>query len=110
MALERKSFAEAVFSLCATVPKGKVTTYKEIALALNTRAYRAVGQALKSNPVPVKVPCHRVVRSDGTLGGYCGVMNSRKKASLLRSEGVEVVSGRIADFEKRLHRFGRVAQ
>ena len=54
-------FNEKVYNLCRKIPKGKITTYKIIAEALNTRAYRQVGKALRNNPRPLKVPCHRVV-------------------------------------------------
>ena len=52
------------------VPKGKVTTYRELAHALGTKAYRAVGQAMNRNPQLVSVPCHRVIKSNGEVGGY----------------------------------------
>src|SRR3989344_5618681 len=94
-------FDEKVWALCRRIPRGKVTTYKEIALALGTKAYRRVGQALKRNPDAPHAPCHRVVASDGSLGGYCGKMNSWKKIALLRKEGVEVGEGKIEEFEKK---------
>ncbi len=95
-------FAEKVYFLVSKIPKGKVSTYKAIAKKLGGKGYRAVGNALRVNPNVVKVPCHRVVCSDGSLGGYCGVKNSRKKILLLRKEGVIVVGGRIKDFKKKL--------
>ena len=60
-------FNEKVYSLLRKVPKGKVTTYKELAEKLNTKAYRAVGQAMKCNPYAPEVPCHRVVSSSGKI-------------------------------------------
>ena len=51
-------------------PKGKISTYKQIANRLNTKAYRAVGNAMAKNPNPIIVPCHRVIKSDGHIGGY----------------------------------------
>ena len=96
-----KDFDEKVLGLVKKIPKRKVTTYSEIAKALDTKAYRAVGQTLKRNPNPIKVPCHRVVRSDGSVGGYAGQKVSKKKAQLLRKEGVIVSKGRID-----LERFG----
>ncbi len=86
--------AEEVWQLVAQVPQGRVTTYGAIAKALgNPAAARPVGQILKRNPFPEKVPCHRVVRSDGSLGGYQGNRPDkiRRKVLLLRSEGVKVV-------------------
>ena len=87
-------FQASVLELVSRVPKGKVTTYKELARALGRpRAWRAVANALARNPHPIKIPCHRVVRSDGEVGGY--KMGKRRKAKLLVQEGVEIRSGRI---------------
>jgi methylated-DNA-[protein]-cysteine S-methyltransferase len=61
-----------VYALVRCVPKGKVTTYKEIANKLDTAAYRAVGTILKNNPDIPNTPCHRVIKSDRSLGGYMG--------------------------------------
>ncbi len=97
------SFNENVWKLCSKVPKGKVTTYKEIAKALNTKAYRAVGNALNKNPDSSIIPCHRVVGSDGSLVGFAKGL--RKKAEMLRKEGIKVKDKRILDFEKALYRF-----
>ena len=63
-------FYRKVWDACSRVPNGKITTYKEIAHALHCNAYRAVGTALNHNPYAPKVPCHRVVNSDGNIGGY----------------------------------------
>ena len=98
-------FSELVWGLTKRVPKGKVTTYGEIARALGKpAASRAVGQALRNNPNPIAVPCHRVVRSDGSLGGYCGRAASLEKARLLKREGVLFKKNRI-DMKERTHRF-----
>ncbi len=87
-------FDEKVWAVTARVPAGRVTTYGEIARTLGSRAYRAVGGALRRNPYAPGVPCHRVVGSDGAITGYAhGV---EKKAALLRAEGVEVARGRVA--------------
>ena len=59
------------------------------------RASRAVGSALRANPTPIVVPCHRVVRKDGSLAGYGGAEGAARKAALLRKEGVAVVKGRV---------------
>lgn len=96
------SFQEKVYAVCKKIPKGKVSTYKDIAHKMGTRAYRAVGQALNKNPYAPKVPCHRVISSDGSLGGFAsGVKN---KARLLEKEGVKIVKKRIdlKRFRKRL--------
>ena len=86
------------------VPRGKVTTYRDLAHAVNTRAYRAVGQALKNNSHPIEVPCHRVIKSTGEVGGYAGYSTSDKKARLLKKEGVTITNGRI-DLDRFGYRF-----
>jgi len=91
-----------------TIPKGKVTTYRLIAKKLDTKAYRAVGNACRNNPYAPRVPCHRVVKSDGTIGGFAGKMSGKtvqRKAELLRKEGVQVKDGRIVNFERTLFKF-----
>jgi len=90
------------------IPKGRVTTYALLAKKLNTRAYRAVGNACRRNPYSPEVPCHRVVRSDGTIGGYGGKTSGKaveRKMRMLREEGVEVKDGRIVDFQKAVFGF-----
>ena len=99
------SFAESVYSLLRLVPKGKVTTYKTLAEKLGTKAYRAVGTAMKNNPYAPEVPCHRVVRSDGSIGGFMGKTTGEeieRKIALLKSEGVEVVGGKVVNFQQLL--------
>ena len=101
-------FNEKVWQMCKRIPKGKVATYKTIAKALHTTAYRAVGQALKRNPYAPTVPCHRVVASDGSIGGFMGKVKGRsisKKVRLLSREGVQIKNNKIIDFKKRLFRF-----
>jgi len=96
-------FDEKVWKLMEEIPKGRVTTYGLVAKKLNTKAYRAVGNACRRNPYAPRVPCHRVVRSDGTVGGFGGKTsgkNVKKKIQILRKEHVEIIDGRIADFEK----------
>ena len=99
----RNNFAERVWQLCKKVPSGKVTTYKEIAAAMNTKAYRAVGNALNKNPHSPVVPCHRVVGSNGDLVGFAHGL--KKKAELLRKEGIVINNCRIINFENVLYRF-----
>ena len=70
------------------IPKGKVATYKEIAINIgHPKAYRAVATACKLNPLPLKIPCHRVICSSGKIGGYSGKLNSIVKVKLLKKEG-----------------------
>jgi methylated-DNA-[protein]-cysteine S-methyltransferase len=95
------SFSDKVLGIVKKIPKGKVTTYKAIANKLGTKAYRAVGNALRGNKNPVIVPCYRVVNSDGTVGGYCGTKKSYKKTRLLRNEGIEIINNKI-DLKKYL--------
>ena len=81
-----KTFAEKVYEVVGKIPRGKVLTYKEVArLAGNKNASRAVGNILNKNHNP-KIPCHRVIRSDGKLGGYN--RGAKKKKEILKSEGV----------------------
>lgn len=90
------SFSEAVYDLLSKkVPKGKVTTYAALARALGTSAYRAVGTAMKNNSHMRSVPCHRVIPSNRTLGGYNG--GEPKKLALLQEEGIEFVDGKIPE-------------
>lgn len=79
-----KPFKEKVLEVVRKIPKGKTLSYKEVARrAGNPRAYRAVGNILNKNYNPA-VPCHRVIRSDGNIGGFRGGI--RKKLKLLRQE------------------------
>ena len=97
-------FQSKVYHLTKKIPKGKVTTYKRIAKKLRTNAYRAVGSALRHNE-HIKIPCHRVVNSGGSVGGYSGVKNSKKKIQLLKKEGIEIKNNKIENFKKVLFRF-----
>lgn len=101
-------FDARVWKLMEKIPKGRVTTYGLIAKKLNTKAYRAVGNACRKNPYAPRVPCHRVVKSNGTIGGFGGKTsgkNIEQKIQLLRKENVDVRNGRIVDFERVLFRF-----
>jgi len=80
------SFKEKVLRVVTQIPKGKTLSYKEVARrAGRPRAYRVVGNILNKNYDP-KIPCHRVIRSDGSVGGYN--RGSRKKIQILKKEGV----------------------
>lgn len=92
------AFQEKVYAITRRIPRGKVTTYAAIAHALGHTGYRSIGQALTRNQDAPRTPCHRVVNSDGTIGGYA--FNVRKKIQLLESEGVRVTNGKIVDFEQ----------
>ncbi|WP_455364080.1 MGMT family protein [[Eubacterium] cellulosolvens] len=102
------SFDEKVWRLMKEIPTGKVTTYKLIAEKIGCKAYRAVGNACRRNPYAPVVPCHRVVKSDGGIGGFGGKTSGakiKKKIALLRKEGVEVKNEKIVNFKRILHRY-----
>lgn len=92
-------FQERVLRAECGIPRGRVSTYQRIARHIGSpRGARAVGAALAGNPFPIMIPCHRAVRSDGTLGGYQGGL--RMKRSLLEREGVFFApSGRVVTGE-----------
>jgi methylated-DNA-[protein]-cysteine S-methyltransferase len=84
-----RGFGRRVLEETAGIPFGVLATYREVATrAGSPRASRAAGNALAANPVPIVVPCHRVVHSGGGLGGYTGGLD--RKITLLRLEGVDV--------------------
>ena len=94
-----------VYQLLSKVPKGKITTYGDIARALGNNGSRAVGNSLNKNPFAPTIPCHRVVLSDGRVGGYAGGLEMKLK--LLSEEGIVVENGKVKDFEAQkvsLHR------
>jgi len=108
--MSNKSFNERIYELTKKIPKGKVTTYKILAEAIGTKAYRAVGNAMNKNPYGIlncrskyMVPCHRVVDSKGYLHGFAHGL--KKKAELLRREGIKIKNNKIVDFENILFRF-----
>ena len=89
-------FSDKIYTLLKKVPIGKVTTYKELAHATGCDAYRAVGQVLKKNPDAPNIPCHRVVATNGTIGGFNGFKtgpNIDRKKSMLEHEGIVFDSG-----------------
>ena len=89
MNLKGTKFQVKVWKYLRKIPKGKVKTYLEVAKAIGKpRAFRAVANAVGKNPYPPKIPCHRVIRSDGTLGGYSGKGGILKKRQLLKFEKV----------------------
>ncbi len=89
--------------LLRKIPKGKVTTYGELARVTKSSP-RAIGQVMKNNPDSSTYPCYKVIKSDGSLGGYCGTMNSRKKIALLARDGIIFKKGKL-DLKKYLHKF-----
>ncbi|HHE76777.1 MAG TPA: MGMT family protein, partial [Candidatus Parcubacteria bacterium] len=87
-------FQEKVYSVVKRIPKGSVLTYKKVAeMAGSPKAWRAVGNILNENKNP-EIPCHRVICSDGRVGGFN--KGNKKKIRLLKSEGVAVKNGKVA--------------
>ena len=84
-------FQKKVWNYLKTIRKGTVKTYKQVAIAINRpKSARAVANAIGKNPFAPKIPCHRVIRSDGSLGGYSGKGGVKTKKLLLKREGVIV--------------------
>lgn len=88
-----KDIKEVVYALTSMIPLGKVTSYKVLAKIVGIHP-RAIARYMADNDKPIIVPCHRVVMSDGEIGGYSRG-GSRIKEKLLRLEGVPVVNGRV---------------
>ena len=96
-------FAEKIYQQLKKVPKGRVTTYGFLAKSIGSKAYRAVGMVLSKNPYAPIVPCHRVVRSDGKIGGFMGKKTGKtvaKKKRMLEAEGIVFEGDEVRDFEK----------
>lgn len=91
-----------VYDLLLKIPAGKVSTYGDLAKALgNPLASRQVGRILGRNPNPIKVPCHRVVMSNGKVGGYAGSRaGSSRKRQLLEKEGLVFSNETVSNFKK----------
>ena len=87
------SFNEKVWAVTARIPAGQVRTYAWVARELGTKGYRAVGNALNRNPYAPAVPCHRVVGSNGSLTGFAGGLEKKRK--MLAAEGIAVSDGRV---------------
>ena len=100
------NFTEQCYQLISQIPKGKISTYKQIAKALNTKAYRAVGNAMAKNPNPIIVPCHRVINNNGLIGGYGFGVD--KKITLLQKEGITIRKGRVVGYKKNIHSFEQI--
>ena len=88
MKLKGTQFQLKVWSYLKKIPKGKLKTYAQVAKAIGKpKAVRAVANAIGKNPFPHKIPCHRVIRSDGKLGGYSAKGGIKTKKKLLKNEG-----------------------
>ncbi len=88
MKLKGTKFQVKVWKYLLKIPKGKVKTYKQVAIAIkHPYSARAVGNAVAKNPFAPRIPCHRVIKSNGSLGGYSGHGGVIKKKKLLKLEG-----------------------
>ena len=88
---EGTAFQKKVWSEIDKIPRGEVVTYSQIAKNIgHPKAARAVANACGANPNPIIIPCHRVIRSDGELGGYSGPGGIKKKKELLENEGISI--------------------
>ena len=91
MKLVGTKFQLKVWAYLSKIPRGTVKTYAQVAKAIGKPlAVRAVANAIGKNPYPPKIPCHRVIRSDGLLGGYSGKGGVKTKRFLLKKEGIRL--------------------
>ncbi len=101
------AFQSKVYAATSSIPCGMVTTYKLLGESIGCSCAQAIGQALRENPFAPEVPCHRVISSSLTIGGFQGNRNGvsiKRKLELLADEGVVFVNGRLAD-ESLVYRF-----
>jgi len=98
-------FARRVYDALLEIPQGKVITYAALGRRIGCRSPRAIGQALRANPFTPEVPCHRVIASDLTPGGFTGQRSGPalgKKLRLLAAEGIHFKNGRLADAKRAI--------
>ena len=96
--------SEKVYKKLLEVPKGKVTTYRDLAEAVGLKnGQRAIGRIMNQNQYPVIIPCHRVVKSDGNVGGYA--WGEKVKSTMLTKEGIKIKNRQIIGMEKSIYRF-----
>ncbi len=101
------SFELKVYQATRRIPRGKVSTYRLIGKSIKCESSQAIGQALRRNPFAPNVPCHRVIASSLTIGGFFGERGGteiKRKLKLLGAEGVRFIDGKLAD-PNRVHRF-----
>jgi len=99
MNLEQK-----VYKKLLNVQKGQITTYGDLANAVGLKnGQRLIGKIMNKNPYPVLIPCHRVVMSTGKIGGYA--YGEHVKMKMLSDEGIEIINGKIENFDNKLFRF-----
>lgn len=98
------NISKLVYKKLIQVPVGNVTTYSELAKAVGLKnGQRAIGNIMKNNPFPVIIPCHRVVKSDGKIGGYA--YGEKVKTNMLKKEGIKIQDGKILEWNKRFYQF-----
>jgi methylated-DNA-[protein]-cysteine S-methyltransferase len=91
---------EEVYALLSKIPLGKVSTYGDIARALgHPRAARAIGRIIANNPNPISIPCHRVVKSNGEMGGFA--YGQQRKKEILEKEGIRFQDQFVENFEEK---------
>ena|SRR3989344_5065576 len=96
-------FTDSSYELLKQIPKGKITSYKDIANTLGTKAYRAIGNAMNKNPYDTGIyPCHRVIKHNGEIGGYA--LGVKLKILKLQEEGIEIINNKI-DFNRYRFKF-----
>ena len=95
---------EKIYKKLLQVPSGKITTYGELSRSIGLEnGQRIVGQIMKKNPFPVIIPCHRVVKSNGSIGGYA--FGANIKQNMLLKEGINVKNNKIEIFENLFFKF-----
>lgn len=98
------NFDKKVYKKLLEVPKGKITTYSQLAKAIGLpNGQRSIGRIMNNNPYPVIIPCHRVVNSNGKIGGYA--FGQDVKTNMLAKEGIKIKNGKILNFGKTIYRF-----
>jgi len=91
---------EDVYVLLSKIPSGKVSTYGDIARALgHPKAARAIGRIIANNPNPISIPCHRVVKSNGEIGGFA--YGEQMKREILEEEGIKFQDRIVENFEEQ---------
>ena len=96
-------FENSVYQATKKIPKGRVSTYKEVAQYIKTNGYRAVGNALNKNPFAPVISCHRIIRSNGEIGGFAS--GTKNKIKLLRKEGIKIKDNKVLNLEKIMYKF-----
>ena len=104
--MKNYSFSDRCYKKLKLIPKGMVSTYYELAKSLDCTAYRAVGNVMAKNPNPIIVPCHRIVKKDGSLGNY--LLGIDKKKELLELEGLIIEKNKIINFKEKLFKFPKL--